>query len=377
MIYSTNFSDKARICLVILVVCTFSCAAAHDFAAKVKDDSVVDEKKLRIAVMPFSNSSGSPAPIRDMRRLLLESLQISGADLLEERDLETFIIKHRLRYVGGIDETIAYNLRWETGAEAVLVTTLELYSEEVPPKISLLSRLVSTGNNPTILWMDGVGLAGDDSIGFLELSLIKDPQILLRDAVRHLTLSLVRYLSIGEDKIEKPEGKVRFWPVTYYRSPIIDPRANYKIAVVPFFDLSETRSAGEIIAFHFVKQLRMIENFSVIEPGIVRKALLRYRIIQDDGLSLAQADILFSKLNVDLILNGTMLDYQDYRGREGKPIVDFSAMILERESREIVWACESQHQGDDGVFFFDWGKILTANRMATLMVNSALSTLFE
>jgi TolB-like protein len=377
MIYSINFLDKARICLVTLVVCTFGCTTANDFVAKVKDDSVVFEKKLRIAVMPFSNSSGTPAPIRDMRRLLLQGLQINGADLLEEKDLETFMINHRLRYVGGIDKTLAYNLRWETGAEAVLITTLELYSEEVPPKISLLSRLVSTGNSPTILWMDGVGLAGDDSIGFLELSLITDPQKLLRDAVRHLTLSLMRYLSFGDDKIERPEGKVRFWPLTYYRSPIVEPGASYKIAVMPFFDLSETRDAGAIIALHFVKQLRMIESFSVIEPGVVRRALLRYRIIQDDGLSIAQADILFSKLNVDLILSGTILDYQDYRGRGGKPKVDFSAMLLEKKSREIVWACESQHQGDDGVFFFDWGKIRTAHKMASLMVESALSTVFE
>ena len=374
---STNFSNKARICLVTLFICIFGCTAANDFAEKVNDDSVVPEKNLRIAVMPFVNLSGSPAPIRDMRRLLMESLQINGADLLEEKDLEAFVIKHRLRYVGGIDKTVAYNLRWETGADAVLITTLELYSEEVPPKISLLSRLVSTGNNPTILWMDGVGLAGNDSIGFLELSLIKDPQVLMRNAIRHLTLSLMGYLSLGEDRIERPSGKVRFWPFTYFRSPIVEPGENYKIAVVPFLDLRNTRGAGEIIALHFVKQLRMLASFSVIEPGVVRQDLLRYRIIQDDSLSVSQADILFSRLNVDLVLLGTILDYQDYRGRHGRPIVDFSAVMLEKKSREIVWACQSQHQGDDGVFFFDWGKIHTAHRMASLMVNSALSTFFE
>ena len=375
--YSTNFSDKVRICLVALVVCICGCTTANDIVVKVKDDSVVPGKNLRIAVMPISNLSGTPAPIRDIRRLLLESLQINGADLLEENDIEAFVIKHRLRYLGGIDEDVAQDLRWETGADAVLITDLELYSEDFPPKISLLSRLISTGNSPAILWMDGVGLAGDDSIGLLELSLIRDPQILLRKAVRNLSLSLMVYLSSGEDRIESPSLGLRFWPLTYYRSPILNPRENYKVAIIPFFDLTGTRSAGEIIALHFFKQLRMLERFSVVEPGVVRQALLKYRIIQDDGLSVAQAEILFTKLNVDLILSGIILDYQDYRGPAGKPKVDFSAMILERESREIVWACESEHEGDEGVFFFDWGKIHTAHRMASLMVNSALSTLFE
>lgn len=375
--YSTNFSNRAKICLVIILICIFGCRTADNIVVKVKGDPAVPGKNLRIAVMPISNLSGTPAPLQDIRRLLLESLQINGIDLLEEETLEAFITKHRLRYLGGINEGIAQDLRWETGAEAVLITGLELYSEEVPPKIALISRLISTGNSPTILWMDGVGLAGDDSVGLLELSLIKDPQILLRNAVRDLSVSLMGYLSSGEKKIESPEGGLRFWPWTYYRSRIVDQRANHKVAIIPFVDFTETPSAGEIIALHFVKQLSMLAGFSVIEPGVVRQTLLKYRIIQDDGLSDAQADILFSKLNVDLILSGKILDYQDYRGGEGIPKVNFSAMILERKSREIVWACESQHEGDDGVFFFDWGKIHTAYRLASLMVNYALSTFLE
>jgi len=54
----------------------------------------------------------------------------------------------------------------------VLITSLELYSDANPPRFLLISRLVSTGENPSILWMDGVGLAGDDSRGLFDLGLI-------------------------------------------------------------------------------------------------------------------------------------------------------------------------------------------------------------
>jgi hypothetical protein len=131
------------------------------------------------------------------------------------------------------------------------------------------------------------------------------------------------------------------------------------------------------MALHFVKQLQRFGNFTVIEPGIVRKALLQMRIIMEDGMSLADADALFSKLNADLILAGKVFDYQDYKGAAGKPKVDFSARFTEKRSREVVWACESHYQGDYGVFFFDWGKINTAHRMANEMVASALATLVE
>ena len=343
----------------------------------VTNDSTVLEQSFEIAVLPISNQSGTPAPLGDMKRLLTESFKNQGLNILDDKVLEASMTKHRIRYVAGIDRATARELKWETGAGALLITVLELYSEESPPKIALASRLVSTGSDPAILWMDGIGLAGDDSIGILELSLIEDPQKLLNKAVQHLSVSLAEYLSAEQYRKPRPTASVRFWPKIFYRSPVLDLETKYTVAVVPFFNASERPSAGEIIALQFVRQLRPFEHFSLVEPGIVREALLNYRIIMDDGLSMAQAELLFDKLNVDLILTGKIFDYQDYRGTMGTAKVEFSSLLLERKSQEVVWACESHHVGDDGVFFFDWGKINTAHRLASEMVLSALETIIE
>jgi len=147
--------------------------------------------------------------------------------------------------------------------------------------------------------------------------------------------------------------------------------------VVPFFNLSERRFAGEIIALNFVEQMMTQKNFSVIEPGIVRQILLQMRIVMHDGISFDDAHALFSKLNVDLILAGKIFDYQDSQGTSGTAKVDFSALALEKQSREVVWTSQSFNEGDHGVFFFDWGKINTAHAMASEMVQSALETLAE
>ena len=92
----------------------------------------------------------------------------------------------------------------------------------------------------------------------------------------------------------------------------------------------------------------------------------------DEGVSLAQTDVIFSSLKVDLILTGKVLDYQDYQGSSGKPKVDFSTLLVERKSREVVWASKSYNEGDDGVFFFDWGKVNTAHTMASEMARVVL-----
>ena len=377
MRFSINFLCKPIICLFSLLVCSSACTVTKDSVTGATRDSAVLEQSLKIAVLPISNRSGTPAPLIEMKRLLTDSFKKQGLDILEDKVLEASMIKHRLRYVAGIDRATARELKWETGAEAVLITVLELYSEEPPPKIALASRLVSTGSDPTILWMDAVGLAGDDSIGILELSLIEDPQKLLNNAVQHLSVSLAEYLSAEKQRMPRPTPSIRFWPKVFYRSPVFDSETKYTVAVVPFFNASERQTAGEIIALQFVRQLRPFAHFSLVEPGIVREALLNYRIIMDDGLSMAQAGLLFDKLNVDLILTGKIFDYQDYRGSIGTPKVDFSSILLERKSQEVVWACESHHVGDDGVFFFDWGKVNTAHTLASEMVLSALETVVE
>ncbi len=93
------------------------------------------------------------------------------------------------------------------------------------------------------------------------------------------------------------------------------------------------------------------------------------------GISLADADVIAHYQNADFILNGKVIDYQDYRGYSGTAKVDFSAQLIERVSREVVWSVKSYHEGDDGVFFFDWGRVNTAYALASDMVQLAVRTI--
>jgi hypothetical protein len=373
----TNFSIK-KLRIFFLVLITLSgCQVTSHHAISVTDNSPVVTKKLLTAALPLINLSGTPAPLEDISHLLINSFKKQGISIVDEEVVERFLTRHRIRYLGGINRATARDLKLETGADAVLITSVELYSEEFPPKMALTSRLVSTGNSPEILWMDGVGLAGDDSIGLLQLSLIEDFQILQDKAVRILSASLRRYL-LGESYWRGSQREIiKFWPKTFYRSPTFEPGMKYTVAVVPFFNLSEKKSAGEIMALQFIRQMKAHENFVLVEPGLVRQALLQMRIIMDGGISIIDADSIFSKLHVDLVLAGQVFNYQDKQGTTGTPKVEFSALLIERKSREVVWNCRSYHEGDDGVFFFDWGQVETAYRMASEMVLSALETITE
>lgn len=285
--------------------------------------------------------------------------------------------KHRIRYVGGIDKGVAKAFKEETGVEGVLIISLELYSETNPPKIALTSRLVSTGEDPSILWIDGKGLAGDDSPGILGIGLIEDPKIVLEQTMKPILDSLTGDPS-ARTKGEEGHGvKTKFQPKISYRSPALDPEKRYTVAVIPFFNWGERKNAGEILVLHFIRQLKRFDHFNVIEPGIVRQELLSLRIIMEDGVSLANADAIFAVLNADLILSGTVINYQDYQGVWGNPKVDFSAIVIERKIREVVWSSYSYNEGDDGVFFFDRGKVNTAYVMASQMAEWVTRMILE
>jgi len=367
MTSSTNFLNKTAVILFVGLLHLSGCAYTK---GTVSGESHNGVGRFQIAVFPVENLSGTLSPLKEMRESVIKRLRTEGFPVLEEGILEKFMARHRVRYTGGIDQGTAKAFKEETGTEAVLITSVELYSDRVPPKIAFIARLVSTGDKPVILWMDGVGLAGDQSPGILGLGLIENPQELREKAMSSLLDSLMGYLSGEKGEMGIKSVKRKFSPKIVYRSFEISPDKKYTVAVVPFFNRSDRKNGGEITALHFVKELTRIEEFDVVEPGVVRQGLLNLRVIMEEGVSLANADIIFGILNVDLILSGKVLDYQDYQGASGTPKVNFSVLLIERKSRLIVWSSESYNEGDDGVFLFDWGKVNTAYTMTSQMAQA-------
>ena len=346
------------------VLCFSGCAWTKK---SVNENTQTHEGKFSIAVLPFENLSGTMAPLKDIRGLFIHQLGARGFHVLEEDVLEKFMARNRIRYTGGINKPLAQAFKNDTGTGGVLITSLELYSGVNPPKIALTSRLVSTGDNPVILWVDGVGLAGDDSPGILGLGLIEDPKVLLEKAVGRLTGSLGKYFDRKSERDIVKGMKGKFRPKISYRSDVFDPTQKYTVAIAPFLNFSGRKNAGEILELEFIRNLKTFEQLDVVEPGMVRQELLTMRMIIPEGISLANADALFATLNVDLIVAANVNEYQDYEGEFGKPKVDFFVQLIERKSRSVVWSSVSHNEGDDGVFFFDVGRVNTAHAVASQM----------
>lgn len=335
-----------------------------------------------IGVLPVQNMSGAKAPLKKIRKRLEETLRNKGMRLVDEQVMNDFVVRHRLRHTAGLTPQLALALQEETGAQAVLLSSLELYREQTIPKISLTAWLDACGERPRILWMDSKSLSGDENPGLLDLGMIKDMEGLLDTVLVALfeswepTLLPPASAEAGEERQlywqqrRADVGDDKFFPREYYRSESLAANRHYTVAVMPFYNLSERKYAGELMDLHFVRLLRQLPNFSVIDPGELRDNLLQYRIIMDDGLSLANAELLFVKLGVDLVVTGKIFDYEDYGGMVGRPIVDFSVEIFSRDGNKTLWTSKSHTDGEKGVFFFDFGKVYTAHNLAGQMVGA-------
>lgn len=322
-----------------------------------------------VALLPLANLSGATAPLDRVEAVFGEAVSRTRLELLDPEVLESFMARHRVRWTGGLASDTARALREETAASAALVSSLDLYVETEPPAVALTARLVTAEPDPRILWMDSHAAAGDEAPGLLGLGLVSDAGVLLERAASALAASLERaFLATEPPSMPTARGSHR--PKRVYRAPggLASPQTAPRIAVLPFLDRTGRRNAGDLVSLGLVRWLASRPQVRVIEPGVVRSALLGSMLIPGGGISLPQGDLLRALLGADLVVSGEVLDYQDRPGGGGgTPAVNFAVTVLDTARRQVVWSSISHATGDDGVFLFDRGKIRTAHALASAM----------
>ncbi len=155
---------------------------------------------------------------------------------------------------------------------------------------------------------------------------------------------------------------------------MLDQDERYTLAVIPFYDRSGRRGAGEAVSLELVRQLVATGRYRVVEPGVVRAFLLQRRVIMPGGVSLEATRLLLGALGVQLVASGTVFDYADSGGAQGITI-RFSLVLLDGGSGEVVWHSSSYNRGDDGVFAFNLGQIATADALTCRMVGGVVDRL--
>jgi TolB-like protein len=328
-----------------------------------------------VAVLPLSGLSGGPAPLKDVRSDLESALRQRGVAVVPALEVEEFLARHRLRWTGGVNADSAEAARRELGASALLIAAVDLYQPNAPPRFGLRARLISTFPEPRVLWADAVALTGDEAPGLFDLGLVSEVQDLQSKAVARLSSSLGAFLAGSRARGSACSGGGRFAPQVKYRSSGLK-TSGASIVVLPFVNETSRRNAGDLVALEFLRKLTA-SGVQVVEPGLARDELLKFRLVTDQGISLDTARVVMELLEADFVLTGTVRDFQDPSTSEGDPVVQFTVLMLDRKNDEVVWHSSSYHRGGDGVLFFDAGRVGSVLDLTCRMVASTVEPMLQ
>jgi len=184
-----------------------------------------------------------------------------------------------------------------------------------------------------------------------------------------------------------------YWPVAvclllavllccYSRPPGIQVRPGEgpspltKIAILPFDNLSGEEGAGEKMTEIFVVELMRTGKFEVVEPGRVKKAMMEKRIRTTRDLDLDAARWLGETLGLDLILVGSVLEFEIQESQNKPvPVVTVTARLLKADSGATVWAAYQSRKGDDRETLFGWGRITSLSQLGDVVASEMLRNL--
>lgn len=369
-IFSTGCSaDRAlrRLAAAVALLCG---AVPYAFAAN----------GSRVAVFPPVDRTGRSAAVDHIHESLELSLALRGFDPIPRADLEEFFSRHRIRYMGGISPDIARAIGEETGVDGVLITSVDDWEIVEPPRFALTSRWVSADSDASVAWIGTTAHHGHERPGIFGLGLVSSIEILLLRASDEIAASLAASdrSAVAESIRRVPD---RFRPGTFAVDPewaaSVASGRTVRVAVLPFLVEEGIRDTGEILANQLVRWLLATGRLEVLEPGVVREALLQARVIQEGGPSLPQVDALRALLDVDLIVSGRVTDYEPMGSSPGSPFVGFSVRGIDVHTRQAVWTSFSFAHGDDRLGPFGTSRIRSSITLTSDLVGGAVASLEE
>lgn len=155
--------------------------------------------------------------------------------------------------------------------------------------------------------------------------------MLLKKTLGSLTLALSMLAASGCSTIDSlGETTANFFEST--------PAPSYKVAVIPFENLSTNRSAGIAISKLFYSELAGQETVKLAEESWVRNRLKTEKINVDKLSMSTSAKELGEKLGVDRLVLGAVSRYGRDNDLFGQPVVAVSAQLIDVKTGNILWA---------------------------------------
>jgi TolB-like protein len=296
--------------------------------------------KEEIVLFPFDNLTKRGDALKRVIPVLTGKLEERGFKVLEEDKLFNLLCEKRVRSWGQVSRELGREIKDEFGIKTTLTGSVISYSPGKNPKLGILARLIDLSSG-RILWANFISVTGHESKGILGLGVIESMDELIPKVINMLLSSFDTQQY--QDEFE----------------------SDYKIAVMPFRNISGFRNAGKIASLLFLNELLNTERFEPIEYGDIRRKIIDLRIRSKGELDYSSIEMLSNALNLNGVLVGTVEDYSV----SSNPKVTITARLLDTRKKKIVWYNSLQLSGESDVIAFEWGRLRTTDKVAYRLVS--------
>jgi TolB-like protein len=323
---------------ILFVLFSLLLALSSMFFAVNSGHTAQKDFKGRIALFPFENLSVDKNALTSVMPVLREKLEAKGFDILDEDSLNQFLLKERIRCTGYITKDTATKLKEELNVEAILVGSINSFSNGENPQAGFSARLVSS-SDCSIIWANHASATGEDFTSILGLGRIKSIEILNDRLINRLLESF---------RVSQPEKEIE---------------STYRIAVMPFQNKSKVKDVGMLATYMFIVELFKSKKYVPLEYGEIRCLIVNLRLKDKGELDYKKTEVISESSGVDGIIVGTVDMYHEGEGT-APPEVSISARLIDAHKDKILWSNSYQLKGDDNIFMLDWGRINSPENVA-------------
>ena len=279
-----------------------------------------------IAVLPFAEYAGTDKARSVFMPLIEARIKREAVRVLTPEDTREILREHRIRAGGDISPLDARVLAEEAGAEYLLLGSYDFFVDETILEAGLSLRLLES-RTMRILWAVSEAAAGDDLGGLFGIGRVTDINRLAEKVVDHAFRDFDAALSGSVKSSDRPSTSPAF-------------------AVIPFDNLSDQQNAGNIATRYLLSE--MVEHgWTVIEPGAVNDAALRLGKVPRGEVDRTLLEYLRDSLGVDVVITGTVNEFQPGRSDVAPPLVALDARLLHAKDGKIIAALDDARDGGE------------------------------
>lgn len=156
------------------------------------------------------------------------------------------------------------------------------------------------------------------------------------------------------------------------------PAGHARAVLVPFENLAGREEQGSLFSKVFFAQLVASDAFEMVDPGRVDEAMDSLGIRSGGSLVPGQIRALGDTLHAPYVLLGSVLESGKIQSSGAEvPAVGATLRLVDAASDRVLWAGVHFRSGEDHETLFGWGRVMSTERLVSLLARDLLTDFRE